>query len=65
MFYYVSKILLIGILDNFLENLVSKFFKKSKKPYSGAILGLFCPYLGKNEFSCKKVLCQFLNIPIV
>ena len=44
---------------------MSKFFKKSKKPYFGAILGLFCPYLGKNEFSWKKVLCQFLNIPIV
>ena len=31
----------------------------------GAILGPFHSYLGKNEFSWKKELCQFLDIPII
>ena len=44
---------------------MTKFFKKSKKPYFGAILGPFFQDLGKNEFSWKKGLCQFLNIPII
>ena len=37
---------------------MTKFFKRSKKPYFGA-------NLGKNEFSWNKVLCQLLNIPII
>ena len=44
---------------------MTKFIKKSKKPYFGAILGTFCPILSKNEFSWKKGLCQLLNIPII
>ena len=44
---------------------MTKFFKKSKKPYFGVILDPFCPNLGKNEFSWKKGLCQFLDIPII
>ena len=36
-------------------------FKKSQKPYFGAISGIFCPYLGKNEFSWKKGLSDFRN----
>ena len=44
---------------------MAKFFKKSKKPYFGTIWGPFCPTLGKNEFSWKKGLCQFLDIPII
>ena len=45
---------------------MTEFFKKSKKkPILGAILGTFCPILGKNESSCKKELCQFLDIPII
>ena len=44
---------------------MKKFFRKSKKPYLGAILGPFCPNLEKNEFSWKKGPCQFLNIPII
>ena len=28
-------------------------------------MGPFCPNLGKNKFSCKKGLCQFLNIRII
>ena len=42
---------------------MKKFFKKS---YFGAILGPYCPNLGKNEFSRKKKgLCPFLDIPII
>ena len=44
---------------------MTEFFKKSKKPYSRAILDPLCPNLGKNEFYWKKGLCQFLNIPII
>ena len=44
---------------------MKKFFKKFKKPYLRAILGTFCPSLGKNEFSWKKGLCQFLDISII
>ena len=44
---------------------MTKFFKKSKNPNFGAILGNFCPNLGKNESSWKKGLCQFLNNPIM
>ena len=40
---------------------MTKFFKKPKKLY----LGPFCPNLSKNEFSRKKELCQFLDIPII
>ena len=42
---------------------MTKFFKKSKKPYFGAILGTF--NLGQKEISRKKELCQVLNIPII
>ena len=31
----------------------------------GSILGPFCQNLGKNEFSWKKGLCQFVDIPII
>ena len=44
---------------------MTKFFKKSNKPHLGAILGPFCQNLGKNKFSWKKRLCQFLDIPII
>ena len=44
---------------------MTKFFKKSQKPYFGAILGPFRQNLGKNEFSWKKGLCQFLDIPVI
>ena len=43
---------------------MTKLFKKFKNPYFEVILGPFCSNLGKNEFSWKKGLCQFLNIPI-
>ena len=44
---------------------MTKFFKKSKKPYFGAILDSFCPGMGEKEFPWKKGLGQFLNIPII
>ena len=44
---------------------MTKFFKKSKKLYLGAILGPFCPNFGKNESSWKKGLCQSLNISVI
>ena len=44
---------------------MTKFFKKSKKLYFGAILGPFCPNFGKNESSWKKGLCQSLNISAI
>ena len=44
---------------------MANFCKKSKKPCLGAILGPFRPNLAKNEFSWKKGLSQFLDIPII
>ena len=35
---------------------MTRFFKKSKKPYFGVILGSFCQNLGKKSFSEKKAL---------
>ena len=43
---------------------ITKFFKKSKILF-WAHSRPFCPNLGKNEFSRKKWLCQFLNIRII
>ena len=43
---------------------MTKFFKKPSKKHFLVIWGKFCPNFGKNEFSWKKGLCQFLNIPI-
>ena len=44
---------------------MTKFFKKSKIPYSGAFFDPFRPNLDKNEFSWEKALCQFLNISVI
>ena len=33
--------------------------------FLGAVLGPFCPNFGKNEFSLRKGLCQFLNVLII
>ena len=44
---------------------MTKFFKKSKKNLFWGHFGPFLPNLGKNEFSWKKELCQFLDIPII
>ena len=60
-----SIIVLAFILDYFQENLMTKFFKKSKTPCYGAIFEPFLPNLNENEFSRKKGLCQFLNIQII
>ena len=41
---------------------MTKFFLKNlKRTNFGAILGPFYPNLGKNGFSWKKELCQFLE----
>ena len=44
----ISTTILVFILDYFQEKQITKFFKKSKKPYFRAILGTFCPNLSKN-----------------
>ena len=44
---------------------MTKFLKKSKKPFFQVILGPFYQNFGKNEFSWKKGLYQFLNISII
>ena len=49
----------------FPEELITKFFKTYKKPYFGVNWSSFSPNLGENQFSWKKRLCQFLNIPII
>ena len=53
--------ILVPILDYFQEQLKAKFLKNPERTY----LGPFYPNLGKNEFSWKKELCQFLDIPII
>ena len=53
--------ILVPILDYFREQLKAKFLKNPERTY----LGPFYPNLGKNEFSWKKELCQFLDIPII
>ena len=42
---------------------MTKFFKTSKKPYFGTILGLSCPNLDKNNVFGKRALLifQYLN----
>ena len=62
----ISTTILVPILDYIQEKLMTKLFLKNpKRTYFGAILGPFYPNLGKNEFSWKKELCQFLDIPII
>ena len=61
----ISITVLVFTSDHFQEKLITKFFKKSKIPYCGAIFGPFCPNLDKNWFFWKKGLCQFVNITII
>ena len=61
----ISTTILVSISGYFQEKLMTKFFKEPNKPYLGAILGPFCSNLSKNEFSSKKGLSQFLDIPII
>ena len=49
------------ILDYFQEILMIKFFKKSKKPYFKLLL----PKSGHKWIFPEKVLCRFLDIPII
>ena len=61
----ISITILTFISNHFQEKLMTKFFKKFKKPYFGLFLAPFCSNLGKNGFTWKKGLCQFLNITII
>ena len=60
-------IMLIFILDYFQEKLAQQNLSKNpkKKNKFVAIPGSFCLNFGKNEFSWKKGLCQFLSISII
>ena len=42
-----------------------KIFQKIQSLFWGHFRPFFFPNLGKNEFSWKTGLCQFLNIPII
>ena len=44
----ISIAVLVFTSDHFQEKLITKFFKKSKIPYCGAIFDPFCPNLDKN-----------------
>ena len=55
--------ILVFILDYYHEKL--NFFQNIQKTYIWVISEPFCPKLGKNEFTWKKGLNQFLNIPII
>ena len=57
----IAKLVLFS--DYFQEKLMTKFFKRSKKNIFWGYFGPFFTNLGKNKFSQKKGLCQFLNIP--
>ena len=63
----ISATILVSISDYFQEKLMTKFFKKPKKKknYFRAILGPFCPNLGKHECSWKIGVCLLLDIPII
>ena len=50
----VSVTVLVFILDYFREKLIPKFFKKSKKPYLGAIFGPFFPKFWQKWISPEK-----------
>ena len=55
--------ILVFILDYFQEKLTRQnVLKNPNKTYFVAILGPFCPNLGKNEFSWKKNSRQFFDI---
>ena len=54
--------MLVLILDYYQEKLMTLF---KKNPYCMTVLGPVCPNVDKQEFSWKKVLCKFLDIPII
>ena len=57
-------ITIVFIFDYYQEKLMAKFFKKTQKPYFGAILGPFYPNLGKKDFPRKKRLYQLLILQL-
>ena len=56
--------ILVFILHSFQKKLIPNFSKIPKTLF-WAIFSFFCQNFGENEFSRKKGLCQFLNIPII
>ena len=63
----ISIKILVFTLDYFQEKISTKFFEKSKKPCFGAMWPFwpFLPKFGQKWISLEKMLCQFLNIPII
>ena len=59
----ISITILVFTLDYLQEKLLPKFFKRPKSPTLGPFWVFYTQIWGKNEFSWKKGLCQFLNIP--
>ena len=52
-------------MTKFFKKSNDKIFQKIQRLYFGVIWSNFSPNLGENEFSWKKGLCQFVNIPII
>ena len=63
----ISIKILVFTLDYFQEKLMTKFFKKSKKPYFRAMWPFwpFLPKFGQKWIFLEKNLRQFLNILII
>ena len=63
----ISIKILVFSLDYFQEKLMTKFYKKSKKPYFGAMWPFwnFLPKFGQKWIFVEKSLSQFLNIAII
>ena len=63
----ISIKILVSSLDYFQEKLMTKFYKKSKKPYFGAMWPFwnFLPKFGQKWIFVEKSLSQFLNIAII
>ena len=57
--------ILVFTIGYFQQKLMTKFFKIPKNPIWWQFLCPFCSNLGKNRFSWKKGLGQFLIIPII
>ena len=53
--------MVVFISDYFQENLKAKLFKKSKKRYFGAILGIFSPKLGQKWIFLEKRVLSVLK----
>ena len=62
----ISITIIVFILDYFQKNQMTKNCSKiPKNPIFRLFWDVFAQIWEKNEFSWKKRLCQFLNIPII